>query len=142
MTEHRIYEQLAALAAPVVKHYETDLTHHDRNALECSSAGDIAFWSPRECGTHFIWADLKSWRAMKRFESAAERAHSINWFDACVDSASGYPPRKWYRLDFECRGHGTVREVTESEARAFMVTLQRRDGMPTAWVESAYSQTA
>lgn len=142
MTDHpTIYSQLEAIAAPVTEQYFTDLTHHDRASIQCATPGDIAFWSPRKCGTHWIWASLKSWRDMPRHDAAAERANSLNWFDAVAVTWAS-ESRKWYRIDCTAPLVGTVAEVTEDAARACMVDLQRQDGMPTAWIKSAYSQTA
>ena len=53
------YEALAAEAAAqqLPKHYVTDLTVHDRNALQTLQPAEFA-WVLRNCGTHLLPAGI------------------------------------------------------------------------------------
>lgn len=112
-----IYQKIKRHSHNVIKHYETDLTVHDRRFCASMLPGDSAMWTCREHGTHFIWlshhndtpdhATLEDWRSR------------LNHFDA-VASVFGNRDgaESWYLL--ECLGkpqHGTVVKLTADEAR-------------------------
>src|SRR5262245_12211127 len=82
-----IHDQLVALGTPIVKHYIRDLTFHDKNACELMRPHDVAFWSPRECGTEFIYCpadDVKTRDWNRDYLKAAEKT---------------YPGRQWFKIE-------------------------------------------
>ena len=51
-----VYQQVKALAGPIVKHYRDDLVKHDRRTFQDDPTRPFLHFS-RECGTHLITLD-------------------------------------------------------------------------------------
>ena len=51
-----VYQQVKALAGPIVKYYRDDLTKHDRRTFQENPSRPFLHFS-RECGTHLITLD-------------------------------------------------------------------------------------
>ncbi len=112
-----IYQKLKRIAKPVIKAYHTDLTVHDLKTLRAMKDGEIAFWSCRTHGTHFIWLSRKSDRADQITVESCRNA--LNYFDAVAkvfgneDGAD-----QWYLL--EKTGNGII-PMTAEQAREHFV---------------------
>lgn len=81
-------EKMLEIAAPIIRHYKTDLTRHDSAMLD---SFDLALWGPYEMGTHLT---LVSFAGMTRDD--ARRAREL--FDAqCKVFGKQIP--QWYLLN-------------------------------------------
>ena len=125
-----LYQRIKKFSRGTLKHYETDLTVHDRRLCASMTPGTSALWSCRTMGTHFMWLAHKDDEiSHKCLEDIRNR---LNYFDA-VGKVFGNEDGAdtWYLL--ECCGtkqNGTTCKLTAEEARE--IVLRRIKGMESA----------
>ncbi len=116
-----IYQKLKKLARNTIKAYHEDLTVHDLRLCNMLKPGNVALWTCREHGTHFIWATHSDDKPdYATLESLRNR---LNHFDAVAQVFGNEDgAMSWHVI--ECLGkpkHGTVFSANAEEARDLMV---------------------
>ena len=112
-----LYQKIKRIARPVVQHYHTDLTVHDRRTLRTMKLGEIAMWSCRTHGTHFIWLSRKDDKADHATVESCRNA--LNYFDAVAKVFGNEDGSdQWYLL--EKTGDGVI-PMTAEQARGHFV---------------------
>ena len=130
-----LYQRIKKFSRGTLKHYETDLTIHDRRLCAAMTPGTSALWTCRTMGTHFIWnAHATDEISHKCLDDLRNR---LNYFDA-VAKVFGNEEGcdTWYLL--ECVGtkqNGTTLKCTAEQAREIM--LRRIKGMESALARMA-----
>jgi len=123
-----VYEQVEALARPVVQHYWDDVRVHDRRAFAGAVDGDMFLWAPRRCGSHLVTlvsaADGPAGvSAAKRYESARDWFHAVE---------ATFSPDQWYLVEVLGKGgaDGRVRPISTGRALAYVEALKPRAVRP------------
>lgn len=114
-----LYSQLRRIARPVVKHYLTDLTIHDRLLCDGINPGESVLWMPRESGTQWVWVCHGEDRVDVATRDSLKARLSL--FDEAERLFGAQFGERWYML--ECLGkkrHGTVFALSASEARKML----------------------
>ncbi len=113
-----LYSQLRRLARPVVKHYLTDLTMHDRLLCDGIAPGNSALWMPRLSGTQWVWVSHREDRVdVATRDSLKIRLTLFDEAQRQFEAEGG----RWYML--ECLGrkrHGTTFKLSADEARKLL----------------------
>ncbi len=116
-----LYQRIKRHSHGILKHYDTDLTKHDRNSCASMVPGTSALWSVRSHGTHFVWLAHESDQIDRAtLESLRNR---LNHFDAVANVFGNEDGSDtWYCL--ECVGtkqNGTVFKLDAKDAREVML---------------------
>ena len=122
-----LFDTAAAIAAPIVKHYHSDL-EHDRLSFERAAAGHAFLWAPRECGTQLvsIWpapADCDAAPAQELLDHDKAAAGAVEWFDA---AESCFARLQWYLVRCDGNGAGSIRKIATTAARDMVTTTAAR----------------
>ena len=114
-----IYAKLRRLAAPVLKHYTTDLTVHDRKACRALKPGDMGFWCVRESGTHLCVVSPAPDATPEQYRAQLDYARSY-----AVAIRDVNPDAQWHV--FECpitSQHGHVWQSSPGEVLKWIDAL-------------------
>jgi hypothetical protein len=124
-----LYSQIAAIAAPVVKHYHNDVRVHDLAVLRRFDIGDTALWACYESGSHMVRLSFSE--NMTIADRLKATRANLDWFNA-TNRTFGRQLTGWHLLESTGGVRGTVRPITEERARALLV-YKIRDLENVAW---------
>lgn len=127
----QLYAAAALIAAPIVKHYQTDLTKHDCEAFEGAESGHCFLWAPRECGTQLVsvWkAPAADCDGESLYQHVQQCRGAVDWFSA---SESAFGALQWYLVQCDGAGAGSIRKISTSAARQLVDTTAAR--AESAW---------
>lgn len=107
-----LYEQIEAIAQPIVKHYWGDVVEHDKRALSQFRRGDSALWACRSMGSHLARLTFSDMMTL----AERHKATLDNWrvLQATNDI---WDVGDWYLLTAtDDNGNGTIVKMSEREA--------------------------
>lgn len=105
MTQAQLIAAMLAAAAPVTKHYWTDLGH-DAKLLADAEPGDSFLWAPYESGSRII--------VLHRGDKPNKRANEI--FDAMQSQDGDHA--QWHRIVVRPGDGGVILPLCSEDARA------------------------
>lgn len=125
-----IYPTIEALARRTTKHYLTDVTVHDHASCQSLQTGNLALWSAREYGSHWVWVIAPDDHLdVSTLDNLRTR---LSYFDA-VNVI--WPGGQWVLIESTHEQSGEVIACATEHARARF--LSRIEGIEQAMTSKA-----